>query len=117
MIGSCSCAWDVKSRISFNYRVVEVPQGSLLDPANDALVFGHLSPGSAERTAAMARQQRRLVVIDEKVYRLYGSKVEDYFLARGVDLMMLPLPLNEDNKSMDMALKICKTMKDWKIDR
>merc|ERR1711904_128058 len=31
--------------------------------------------------------------------------------------MMLPLPLNEDNKSMDMALKICQTMKDWKIDR
>merc|ERR1719201_637060 len=96
---------------------VEVPQGSLLDPKCDALIFGHLNYGSAERAAAMARPQRRLVVIDETVYGHYGAKVKAYFEARGVEHEIMTLPMNEDNKSMEVTLKVCKKMKDFKIDR
>jgi len=110
-------AWNSKSFVSFDYRVVEVPPGSLLDPACDALIYGHLKYGSAERKAAMARPQRRLVVVDETVYGLYGAKVKAYFEARGVEHEILTLPLNEDSKSMEMTLKVCKKMKDFKIDR
>jgi len=116
-MGSCPCAWDSKSLVQFDYRVVEVPPGSLLDPASDALIFGHLNYGSAQREAAMARPQRRLVVVDETVYGLYGARVKAYFVARGVEHVIMTLPLSEENKSMDMALKVCKKMKDFNIDR
>jgi len=110
-------AWMSKSLISFDYRVVEVPSGKLLDPACDALVFGHLDAGSAERTAAMERPQRRLVVIDETVDDLYGAKVRAYFESRGVAHEILRLPLTEENKSVELTLKVCEKMKKFNIDR
>merc|ERR1719326_2374487 len=67
-------AWASRSVISFDYRVVEVPRGRLLDPACDALVFGHLAPSSPERVAATAQAQRRLAVIDEAVHDIYGER-------------------------------------------
>ena len=54
-------AWSVTSHIQFNYKVVECPD--ILDPTNDALLFGHLS--GSERTLAKETPQRRLVIIDE----------------------------------------------------
>merc|ERR1712190_63361 len=105
------------SVISFDYRVVEVPRGKLLDPACDALIFGHLPFGSAEREAAQAKPQRRLVVIDETVDGLYGEKVRAYFEARGVAHEILRLPLVEENKSVEMTLKICEKMKKFNVDR
>merc|ERR1719389_1530407 len=113
---SFPCAWQVESKVGFAYRVVEVPQGSLLDPDCDALVFGHLAYGSPERTAAMARPQRRLVVVDETVYGLYGAKIEDYFKARSVEYEVMVLPMTEDKKEMDVTLKVCKKMKKFNID-
>jgi 3-dehydroquinate synthase len=110
-------AWMSKSMISFDYRVVEVPRGQLLDPACDALIFGHLEFGSPERAAAMARPQRRLVVMDETVDDLYGAKVRAYFEARGVTHEILRLPLSEENKSIEMTLEVCSKMKKFNIDR
>jgi len=106
-----------KSLISFDYRVVEVPSGKLLDPSCDALIFGHLDAGSPERKAAMEKPQRRLVVIDETVYGFYGEKVRAYFEARGVAHEILRLPLTEDNKSVELTLKVCEKMKKFNIDR
>jgi len=108
-------AWWSKSDIAFEYRVVEVP--NLLDPSNDALLFGHLKPGSAERDEAMKRDQRRLVVIDATVDELYGKKVSAYFEERGVRYEMLRLPMTEENKTMDVTLEVCKKMKKFNIDR
>merc|ERR1712032_1195302 len=110
-------AWMSKSMISFDYRVVEIPHGSLLDPDCDALIFGHLSFGSPEREAAAARPQRRLIVIDETVDGFYGEKVRNYFEARGVAHEILRLPLVEENKSVEMTLKVCEKMKKFNIDR
>jgi transaldolase len=110
-------AWWSTSLISFDYRVVEVPSGQLLDPACDALVFGHLEPGSPEREAALRQPQRRLVVIDKKVHSFYGKQVADYFLQRGVTHEMLVLDTVEENKSMELTLEVCKKMKKFNIDR
>merc|ERR1712066_1032499 len=115
--GDQSRAWVSDSLISFAYRVVEVPQGKLLDPACDALIFGHLPYGSSERKAATAKPQRRLVVIDETVFGFYGDKVRSYFEARGVAHEILRLPLVEENKSVEMTLKVCEKMKKFNIDR
>jgi 3-dehydroquinate synthase len=110
-------AWMSKSVISFDYRVVEVPPGKLLDPSCDALIFGHLPYDSPERKAATAKPQRRLVVIDETVFGFYGDKVRNYFEARGVAHEILRLPLVEENKSVEMTLKVCEKMKKFNIDR
>jgi transaldolase len=110
-------AWWSQSVIPFDYRVVEVPSGELLNPACDALVYGHLEPGSPEREAALKLQQRRLVVIDKKVNELYGVKVRQYFTQRGVTHELLVLDTVEENKSIDLTLEVCKRMKKFNIDR
>merc|ERR1712232_493758 len=98
-------------------RVVEVPPGKLLDPACDALVFGHLPFGSPERESAISKPQRRLVVIDETVYNIYGESIRRYFEVRGVAHEILSLPLVEETKSVEMTLKVCEEMKRFNIDR
>jgi len=110
-------AWMSKSMICFEYRVVEVPPGKLLDPACDALVFGHLPFGSPERESAISKPQRRLVVIDETVYNIYGESIRRYFEVRGVAHEILSLPLVEETKSVEMTLKVCEAMKRFNIDR
>jgi len=109
-------AWMSKSPISFEYRVVEVPRGELLDPAGDALIFDHLPFGSPERQAAEGKAQRRLVIIDETVGDLYGAKVRAYFEARGVVHEIMRLPMVKEEKSMETTLKVCKNMKEFNND-
>merc|ERR1712056_100747 len=65
----------------------------------------------------MAKPQRRLIVIDETVDGFFGNKVQAYLKARGVEHEILVLPMNEDNKSMETALKVAKKMKLFNIDR
>jgi transaldolase len=110
-------AWWSKSSIEFKYRVVEVPRGTLLNPASDALIFGHLEPGSEARKMAEASPQRRLIVIDKTVHGLYGESVIAYFTARGVVHEMLVLDTCEENKTVELTLEIAKKMKSFNIDR
>lgn len=112
-----SKAWVSRSVIPFEYRVVEVPHSKLLDPSCDALIFGHLPDGSPQRAAAMTKSQRRLVVIDETVYELYGERVRAYFETRGVEYEVLVLPMVEEHKSMELVLEVANKMKKFDIDR
>jgi 3-dehydroquinate synthase len=81
------------------------------------LIFGHLKDGSAEKAEAMKKPQRRLAVLDETVNNLYGDRVRAYFKARGVEHEILVLPMVEENKDMDTAMKVAKKMKQFNIDR
>ena len=71
-------------------------------------LFGHLH--GAERIAAMSIAQRRLVVIDEHVDDMYGKSLRNYFKARGMkpgsDYEIVRLPMVEEEKSIDMVLKV-----------
>jgi 3-dehydroquinate synthase len=106
-----------KSTINFDYRVVEVPRGDLLDPSCDALLFGHLEAGSPEKKEAMSKPQRRLAVVDETVYSHIGDKIKNYFEAKGVEYDILRLNMVEDEKDMDKVLAVAEAMKKFNIDR
>mmetsp|Transcript_26518 Transcript_26518/g.79507 ORF Transcript_26518/g.79507 Transcript_26518/m.79507 type:complete len:485 (-) Transcript_26518:71-1525(-) len=104
-------AWKVTAKLDVEYRVVEAP--GLLDPANDALLWGHLKPGEPRPLG----KPRRLVVIDETVDDLYGDGVRAYFEARGVDFEVLRLPMVEEEKTMDLCLEVCAAMKRMDLPR
>jgi len=108
-----SLTWKVTSPITFEYRVVEAP--GLLDPGNDALIFGHLS--AKEKATAKKLPQRRLIVIDEKVDEIYGAKVRYYFNSMGIDYEILTLPMVEEEKDIELMLTVCAKMKKFNVDR
>merc|ERR1712176_1326058 len=108
-----SQTWKVTAPINFEYRGVEAPK--ILDPSNDALLFGHLSVG--EKEIAKTKPQRWLVVIDETVYSLYGKKVRNYFDSRGIVYEILVLPMVEERKNIELMLKVCEKMKKFNVDR
>ncbi|KAK9832663.1 hypothetical protein WJX81_008668 [Elliptochloris bilobata] len=61
--------------------------------------------------------QRRFVVMDDNVYRIYGHRVQSYFATHGVECRILPLPTNEANKSFDLVFEIARQMEDFKLNR
>ena len=105
--------WKVSAPITFEYRVVEAP--GLLNPENDSLLFGHLSV--EEKEIAKTTPQRRLIVIDEKVDNLYGDKVRNYFDVRGIEYEILTLNMVEEEKEVELMLKVCEKMKTFNVDR
>ena len=62
--------WTVEAPITFEYKVREVPR--VLDPASDALLFGFIDD-AATLEIAKARPLKRVVVVDETVFSLYGA--------------------------------------------
>eukprot|EP00316_Scyphosphaera_apsteinii_P000692 CAMPEP_0119317166 /NCGR_PEP_ID=MMETSP1333-20130426/42193_1 /TAXON_ID=418940 /ORGANISM="Scyphosphaera apsteinii, Strain RCC1455" /LENGTH=545 /DNA_ID=CAMNT_0007323025 /DNA_START=100 /DNA_END=1737 /DNA_ORIENTATION=+ len=109
-----STEWMVRSPVTLEYRVCECHD--VLDPASDVLIYGHLNDPEL-----LARAQRRLlkrvVVVDSKVYDLYGERIEAYFAHHSVKTCMLVLASSEVNKNMEMALKIAEAIHHFGIDR
>ena len=110
--------WKVQSPINFKYSVREVPD--VLDPADDALIYGHLADAaSLSRAKARAAQGllKRVVVVDEAVHAHYGERIEAYFEHFGVNTKLLVLPTTEENKDMDMVLTIAEAIHELGVDR
>ena len=57
-----------------------------------------------------------MVVVDETVFSLYGDAIESYFEHHGV-VKLLVLPTTEENKNMELVLKIAEAIHDLGIDR
>ena len=106
--------WTVEAPITFEYKVREVP--GVLDPASDALLFGFIDD-AATLEIAKARALKRVVVVDETVFSLYGDAIEAYFEHHGVTTKLLVLPTTEENKNMELVLKIAEAIHDLGIDR
>lgn len=106
--------WRVVSPITFEYAVREV--ADVLDPANDALIFGHIGD-AATLARAKARELKRVVVVDEAVHALFGERIEAYFAHYGVQMKLLVLPTTEENKDMEMVLTIAEAIHDLGVDR
>ncbi|XP_030585937.1 uncharacterized protein eevs isoform X2 [Archocentrus centrarchus] len=108
--------WTVISPIVFTYKVTET-QG-LLDPGNDTLLLGHINdPQQLEDIKKSNKPIRRFVVIDQEVFQIYGSKLTEYLTAKNVSYKILALPTTEENKSMEMALKILDEVNNFSLDR
>ncbi|CAL8379461.1 unnamed protein product [Boreogadus saida] len=109
-------SWTVVSPIVFTYQVVE--SQCLLDPSNDTLLLGHIrDPRQLEELRNNPKPLRRFVVMDQVVYNLYAAKLRDYFEARHVVYSILPLPTTEENKSMELVMKILDEVHKFSLDR
>ncbi|KAI7807586.1 2-epi-5-epi-valiolone synthase [Triplophysa rosa] len=108
--------WTVVSPITFTYTVTQTK--NLLDPSNDTLLLGHIRDAQQlESIRSSTKPMKRFIVMDEVVYNLYGSQVTDYLEARNVLYKILPLPTTEENKCMEMVLKILEEVQRFGIDR
>ena len=107
--------WHVEAPITFSYRVRE--ELDVLDPASDALIFGHLKNDAAALARAHSRPLKRVVVVDEAVYEHYGARIEAYFEHHDVETKMLVLPTTEENKNMDLVLTIAQAVHELGLDR
>ncbi|XP_071350629.1 2-epi-5-epi-valiolone synthase [Trachinotus anak] len=108
--------WTVVSPIVFTYKVTETR--NLLDPCNDTLLLGHLTDQQqVEDMKISGKPLKRFVVVDQEVYKIYGSKITEYLEANNVLYKILALPTTEENKSMEMALKILEEVNNFSLDR
>ncbi|XP_028307921.1 uncharacterized protein LOC114466581 [Gouania willdenowi] len=108
-------SWTVVSPIVFTYRVIQCR--NLLHPQNETLLWGHLGNGQPKGCVGNSKPVRRFVVIDETVDQLYGSRVTHYFESRNVVFKILPLPTNEENKSMTLVTRILEEVHQFGVDR
>ncbi|XP_024293947.1 2-epi-5-epi-valiolone synthase-like [Oncorhynchus tshawytscha] len=111
-------SWTVVSPIIFTYKVTE--SLGLLDPSNDTLLLGHIrDPQQLEvlRNSISTKPLRRFVVMDQTVYNLYGCQLTDYFEAHNVLYRILPLPTTEENKSMELVMRILEEVHKFSLDR
>ncbi|XP_059426631.1 2-epi-5-epi-valiolone synthase-like [Carassius carassius] len=113
---SSGTTWTVVTPVTFTYTVIQTK--NLLDPSNDTLLLGHIrDTQQLEAVHSSTKPLKRFIVMDEVVYNLYGSQVTNYLKARHVLYRILPLPTTEENKSMEMALKILEEVHQFGIDR
>merc|ERR1719163_142247 len=106
--------WTINSPIQFNYRVRECED--VFDPASDVLIYGHLADAESLMRAKL-RPLKRVVVVDDKVHALYGERIEAYFAHHNVTTKLMVLPTTEENKDIEMALKIAEQIHELGIDR
>jgi 2-epi-5-epi-valiolone synthase len=98
--------WRIDTSLPVSYDIVETPQ--LLDPGNDEL--SRLPDGEVSR-------RTRLVILDDAVERRYGARVRRYFAGRGTPCKVLVLPGDEQNKTMDNALRVATALNDLGTSR
>jgi 3-dehydroquinate synthase len=106
--------WEIASPITFQYRVRESADVFALD--SDVLLFGHLTTAE-DLIRAKTRELKRVVVVDDNVYALYGERIDAYFAHHGVQVKLLVLKTNEENKNIEMALQIAEAVHELGIDR
>ncbi|XP_075904076.1 2-epi-5-epi-valiolone synthase [Nelusetta ayraudi] len=109
-------SWMVVSPIVFTYKVSETQD--LLNPMNETLLLGHITdPQQLDDLKKSNKPIKRFVVVDQEVYKIYGPKLTEYMRANNVVHKILPLPTTEENKSMEMVLKILEEVNNFSLDR
>ncbi|KAG7494867.1 hypothetical protein JOB18_039247 [Solea senegalensis] len=108
--------WTVVSPIVFTYKIIETH--NLLDARNDTLLLGHMTDQQqVEDIRELSKPLKRFIVVDQEVYKIYGSKLIAYLEANNVIYKILALPTTEENKSIEMALKIVEEVNNFSLDR
>jgi len=106
--------WEIESPITFQYRVRESADVFALD--SDVLLFGHLTTAE-DLLRAKLRALKRVVVVDDNVYALYGERIDAYFAHHDVQVKLMVLETTEENKDIQMALQIAEAVHELGIDR
>ena len=106
--------WEIESPITFQYRVRESADVFALD--SDVLLFGHLTTAE-DLLRAKLRALKRVVVVDDNVYALYGERIDAYFAHHDVQVKLMVLETTEENKDIHMALQIAEAVHELGIDR
>lgn len=103
------------SPIVFTYKVFETED--LLNPKNETLLLGHITDRQQlDAIKESNKPIKRFVVVDQEVYKIYGSKLTKYMTVNNVVHKMLPLPTTEENKSMEMVLRILEEVNSFSLD-
>ena len=84
--------WEIQSPINFQYRVRECDDVFALD--SDVLLYGHLTTAESLMRAKL-RPLKRVVVVDDNVYKLYGERIDAYFAHHNATLRLMVLPTTE----------------------
>lgn len=82
--------WRNVFTLPIAYDVNMIPRGTILDPANPSLLdaTGNHPEG----------YNRRFAVLDDAIERLYGDKIRNYFLQKGIELTTCVLNGGEADK-------------------
>jgi 3-dehydroquinate synthase len=116
--GLSTGSFQVKAAQPVSYTIQEVV--GLLDLDNEALLRGVVPGSFPSQLAASPTQeigQRRFVIMDDNVYRLYGERVEQYFTHHSFEYEILPLPTNEANKSFELVFEVADALEKFGINR
>ena len=105
--------WSVSAQQLVNYAVR--PIENVLDRTFDVP-----DPRSRELDVLGRSQNgsmRRVVVVDQKVMRIYGEKICVYLDRHGVDSRLVVLPGGEATKTTRTIFKICRELDSFKVGR
>lgn len=90
--------WLIETELAVRYEIIEVD--NLLNPGNREL--RHLCGDDHD--------QETVVVIDESIDGLYGSRIRGYFSAHSIPCRFLTIPSAEEMKSLDLVERVASVL-------
>lgn len=96
--------WRVATQRTIEYDLINVH--NLFDSQQVDLLF----PGETQHN-------RRFVVVDGNVDRIYGEAIRNYFQDHGVQAKIVTFPSGEENKSMECYLSLVRELDSFPIHR
>ena len=60
---------------------------------------------------------RRIVIIDERVYDLFGDKIENYLIHHGIEHRLVPIACTETSKDLDTLLAVVEALENFHVLR
>ncbi|MEU4160885.1 sedoheptulose 7-phosphate cyclase [Actinoplanes sp. NPDC026670] len=103
--GHAGQSWSVEASLPISYQVRQTPH--LLNPDSDAL----------ERYAFNGPSNRRLIVIEQRLYHLYGARLLDYLRHRRLRGHLVCVNAEEADKDLDLSMRLIRAINDFGIDR
>ncbi|MEK7516941.1 MAG: iron-containing alcohol dehydrogenase, partial [Patescibacteria group bacterium] len=80
-------------------------------------VSGLFSPLKKTLLKELCTSKKILIVVDEKIYKIYGNKIENYFKSINCEYSIHKINAVEANKTMESVLSICELAKNFQLKR
>jgi 3-dehydroquinate synthase len=95
MNNNYSTGWVINASKSVNY---EIKYSPTLFETSDLTLVNNLTSG------------RRLVIIDDFIYKKWGNEIDNYFNLNTKEYLIFPININEEKKNLDTTLLIVECM-------